>query len=236
MIDDVGSGALWDFGRYGIRGEPQVAESIRAGADVVLFSGDKLLGGPQCGVIVGKAAYVDVIRRHPLARALRVDKMTLAALDATLQIYLDPDRAEQRLPLLQLLSTSADNLKYRAEQLAPQIARTPLVASADVASGTAYLGGGSMPQRGLATWCVVVRPEGLKVEELARRLRTGRIAVFGRVQDDRLWLDLRAVFPGEDARIVEAFEEAGRPEEDGEAITGTAPAGPTPAPSPSDGA
>ena len=112
VIDDIGSGALWDFSRYGVAGEPQPQQSIQAGSDVVLFSGDKLLGGPQCGIILGKRNLVHKVNQHPLARALRVDKITLAALAATLRLYQDPEQAEQSIPLLMLLSTPAENLKH----------------------------------------------------------------------------------------------------------------------------
>ena len=205
VIDDVGSGALWDFSRYGVEGEPLVAESVRAGADIVLFSGDKLLGGPQCGILVGTQETIGRVKRHPLARALRVDKVTLAALDATLQLYLDPQRAEQRIPLLRLLSTPLDNLRYRAEQLAPQIDALPAVASAEVVQDVAYLGGGSVPGHEIPTWCIAVTPKERGVDELARKLRTGNPALYGRIQHDRLLIDLRSVFADEDLRIVDAF-------------------------------
>ena len=209
VIDDVGSGALWDFSKYGVEGEPLVADSVRAGADVVLFSGDKLLGGPQCGIIVGTWETVEAIKRHPLARALRVDKVTLAALDATLQLYLDPEKAEQRLPLLRLLSTPLENLRFRAEQMAPQIAATEGVASAEVVESAAYLGGGSVPGQEIPTYCIAVTPASGSVDELSRRLRTATPAVYGRIQQDRLLIDLRTVFVDQDQRILEAFEGLG---------------------------
>ena len=209
VIDDVGSGALWDFSKYGVEGEPLVADSVRAGADVVLFSGDKLLGGPQCGIIVGTRETVESIKRHPLARALRVDKVTLAALDATLQLYLDPEKAEQRLPLLRLLSTPPENLRFRAEQMAPQIAAAEGVASAEVVESAAYLGGGSVPGQEIPTYCIAVTPASGSVDELSRRLRTATPAVYGRIQQDRLLIDLRTVFVDQDQRILEAFEGLG---------------------------
>jgi len=114
VIHDIGSGALVDFNQFGFRGEPMAKESIHAGADIVLFSGDKLLGGPQCGIIAGRKALVEKIERHPLARALRGDKITLAALAATLRLYRDPEKARLSVPILHLLTTSAENLKNRA--------------------------------------------------------------------------------------------------------------------------
>ena len=212
VIHDIGSGALVDFARFGFRGEPVAAESIRAGADLVLFSGDKLLGGPQCGIIAGRKALVEKISRHPLARALRVDKITLAALAATLRLYRDPDKARLAVPLLRLLTTSADNLKNRAERLAPQMAAVKtIIASAEVISDVTYLGGGSIPTQQLPTWCVALQPDCWSVDRLAAALRTGVPAVVGRVRDDRLLLDLRSVFPRQDSEMLSALEALGKP-------------------------
>lgn len=206
VIDDIGSGAVWDFTRYGVQGEPQPQESLRSGADVVLMSGDKLLGGPQCGIILGTRSCIDKIQRHPLARALRVDKMTLAALAATLRLYLDPQRAEQSIPLLTLLSTSVENLQNRAERLAPQMAACAAIAAAEATAQQTFLGGGSLPNQSIPTWCIALTPARESVDALAARLRRGTPPVCGRVQDDRLLLDLRTVFPRQDARLVEAVQ------------------------------
>jgi L-seryl-tRNA(Ser) seleniumtransferase len=206
VIDDIGSGALLDYSKYGVTGEPVAGDSIRAGADVVLFSGDKLLGGPQVGIIAGRKPLVDKIARHPIMRALRVDKMTLAALAATLRLYRDPETAERSIPLLMLLSTSIDNLKHRAERLAPQIAATSVVEKADAVAGTTFLGGGSVPMQEIPTCCVAVTPKGLSVDALSRALRLATPAVMGRVHQDRLLLDLRSVFPHQDLQLVTVFE------------------------------
>ena len=206
VIDDIGSGALWDFSRYGVLGEPQPQESIRTGADVVLMSGDKLLGGPQCGIIVGKRAWIDRITGHPLARALRVDKMTLAALAATLRLHQDPQRAEQTIPLLTLLSTPEENLKNRAERLAPQLAAAAAIADAAIVREHAFLGGGSLPNQTIPTWCVALTAARESVDALATRLRRGTPAVFGRVQENRLLLDLRTVFARQDQGVVQAVQ------------------------------
>ena len=206
VIDDIGSGALWDFSRYGVGNEPRPQESIRAGADVVLFSGDKLLGGPQCGVILGKQQWIDKINKHPLARALRVDKITLAALAATLRLYQDTERVEQSVPLLTLLSTPVENLKNRAERLAPQLAACEAIAAADATEGSTFLGGGSVPNQEIPTWCVALTPAHETVDGLAARLRNGSPPVCGRVQNDRLLLDLRSVFARQDPQIVKAMQ------------------------------
>jgi L-seryl-tRNA(Ser) seleniumtransferase len=208
VIDDIGSGALIDFAGYGLKHEPVASASLAAGADLVLFSGDKLLGGPQCGVILGRQALVAQILKHPLMRALRVDKTTLAALAATLLLYRDRKQAEQHVPLLSLLSTSADNLKSRAERLAPQIAACRGVARAEAMEARAQLGGGSLPDQSIPTWCVAVTPAHDTVDTLARKLRLGTPPVFGRIQNERLLLDLRSVFPAQDMQLVQALDAA----------------------------
>jgi len=206
VIHDIGSGAVIDFGQFGFRGEPVASRSIQAGADVILFSGDKLLGGPQCGVIAGRQALIERVERHPMARALRVDKLTLGALAATLRLYRDEEKARQAIPLLRLLTASEDNLKNRAERLAPQIAATESVEEAEPVAAVTYFGGGSLPAQELATWCVAVKPARLSVDRLAAALRTGTPPVVGRVQQDRLMLDLRSVLPRQDISLVAAFE------------------------------
>lgn len=217
VIDDIGSGALVDFARFGLTGEPVAAESVRAGADLVLFSGDKLLGGPQCGIIVGKKPHIDKIAKHPLMRALRVDKLTLAALAATLRLYRDLDQAINDVPLLQMLDTKADNLRNRAERLAPQMAAAEAISAASAVADVTFLGGGSVPTQQLATWCVALAPARLSVDQLARQLRLGSPAVVGRVKDGRLLLDLRSVPPRLDRQLVAAVEGVGRKGEEGEA-------------------
>jgi len=201
-IHDIGSGALIDYGRYGLAGEPVAAESIRDGADIVLFSGDKLLGGPQCGIVLGRTSLIEQIRTHPLARAFRVGKLTLAALAATLRLYRDPENAEQSVPLLSLLSTSVENLQLRAERIAPQLAAARAVTAAEPRASVAYLGGGSLPGEQIPTWCVALQPSSGSVDQLADRLRSGSPAIYSRVQQDSLLLDLRTVFPAQDQQII----------------------------------
>lgn len=203
VIDDIGSGALVDLSKYGVQGEPLAADSLRAGADLVLFSGDKLLGGPQCGIIAGRRSLVQQIVKHPLMRALRVDKLTLAALAATLQLYHDPALAERSIPLLTLLATPLENLQHRAERLAPQISTTG-VAAVEIIPDRAYVGGGSLPNQSLATICLALTPTSGTVDALAAALRTGTPAVVGRIQDGRLLLDLRSVQPRDDLQLIAA--------------------------------
>ena len=204
VIHDVGSGAMIDFTELGFHDEPVVGASIKAGADLVLFSGDKLLGGPQCGILVGRRDLIGQISRHPMTRALRVGKLTLAALWATLRLYRDPQKARQRIPLLHLLSTSVENLRNRAGRLAPQMAASEAVATADVVDDTTFLGGGSIPAQQIATCAIALKPATMSVDRLAAALRTGTPSVIGRVQQDRLLLDLRSVMPRQDQELVEA--------------------------------
>ena len=206
VIHDIGSGALIDFAQFGFSDEPLAADSIKQGADLVLFSGDKLLGGPQSGVLVGKRSHIQAIARHPLTRALRVDKLTLAALAATLRLYRDHEQAARSIPLLHFLSTPIENLKGRAERLAAQMAACPAIAKAEAVADTTYLGGGSVPTQQLATWCAALSPREMSVDKLAARLRTGKPAVVGRVRDERLYLDLRTVFPRQDIELVSAVQ------------------------------
>lgn len=209
VIDDLGTGALEDLAAYGISGEPVVSESLKAGSDLVLFSGDKLVGGPQCGIIVGRKALVQKIVAHPLMRALRVDKLTLAALVATLELHQDRALAEQSLPVLSLLSTPAANLQNRAERLAPQLAAAPGIASAEPVAGRSHLGAVPIPDQGQPTWCIALRPAQGTAESLAAALRTGPFPVFGRLEGDRLLLDLRTVMPRQDLELVEALQKLG---------------------------
>ncbi len=206
VIDDIGSGAMEDFGLYGVQGEPVVADSVRAGADVVLFSGDKLLGGPQCGIILGRKPLIQKILQHPLMRALRVDKLTLAALTATLRLHQDRPQAERSIPLLMLLTTPLENLQNRAERLAPQLGSVKAIESAEPIQSETFLGGGSVPNQAIATWAVALRPAHGSLEELARRLRIGNPSVFARIHKDRLLLDLRTITAGDDMRLVEAVQ------------------------------
>ncbi len=204
VIDDIGSGALIDFEPYGVKGEPVASESIAAGADVVLFSGDKLVGGPQCGIIVGREHSVQRIAKHPMMRALRVDKITLAALAATLRLYRDVAKAQQQLPLLVMLSATEESLKNRAQALSHQLASAPAVAQSQPVEDHCFLGGGSVPTQQFPTWCVALTPATGTLDQLAKSLRTGNPSVFGRVQNDRLLLDLRSVLPHQDEQLVRA--------------------------------
>jgi L-seryl-tRNA(Ser) seleniumtransferase len=195
VIDDIGSGAMLDFARFGFEGEPIARQSVAAGADLVLFSGDKLLGGPQAGIIAGKRAWVQKIEKDPLMRAFRLDKMTLAALETTLRIYLDASAALREVPVLRLLDTPLETLRERAEALAARLRDIPGVRATVAAEDIAFVGGGSLPDQRMRTWVVEVEPASRSDEDFACRLRTGDPAVLGRLRDGKLLFDVRTVFP-----------------------------------------
>jgi L-seryl-tRNA(Ser) seleniumtransferase len=207
VIDDVGSGALVDFARFGLSGEPLQRESIAAGADLALFSGDKLLGGPQAGIIAGGKEWIKMIEKDPLMRAFRLDKMTLAALEATLRLYRNEARALQEIPVLAQLSLPLTELRARAEALAARLQEAPGL-KATAREDAAYVGGGSLPDQTMPTWVVEVEADGVSEEELARRLRTGEPAVMGRLQGGKLLLDLRTIFVEQEAALVKAMIDA----------------------------
>lgn len=206
VIDDVGSGALIDFKQFGLMDEPVVTESIRDGADLVLFSGDKLIGGPQCGIVVGKTKYIQRLLKDPLMRAMRVGKMTLAALSATLRLYRDPEKAKQFVPILRMLSMPIENLKLRADKIVALIGHLDCLASCEAVEDQSMLGGGSLPTQKIATWCVALEPKEGSVNRLADQLRMTKTPILGRVHKDKLYLDLRTIQVDQDAVVVEAFE------------------------------
>jgi L-seryl-tRNA(Ser) seleniumtransferase len=201
VIDDVGSGVLADE-LDTLAEEPGVRRSVAAGAALVCFSGDKLLGGPQAGILAGRADAVAGARRHPLARALRLDKLGLAALEATLRLYLDPERARREIPVLAMLTAGSDELRERAERLADAIGP-----DASVAESVAKVGGGALPLLELPGPVVVLEGDA---EALAARLRAGDPPVAGRIERDRLLLDPRTLADDEVAPVARALGARGR--------------------------
>ena len=191
VIEDIGSGALIDMQKYGITGEPYARQSLKDGADIVSFSGDKLLGGPQCGIIAGSKKYVDEMKKHPLYRALRADKMTIAALEATLRVYSDPKAAEQEIPVLAMLSLSEEAIKERAEKLLDLIKKQG--GSAEIVSCKSVAGGGSVPGLELPSFAIVPSTSinAVKLDDI---LRQQKIPIIGRIEDNKLLLDVRTLF------------------------------------------
>jgi L-seryl-tRNA(Ser) seleniumtransferase len=211
VIDDIGSGALLDFARFGLHDEPLARASIATGADLVLFSGDKLLGGPQAGIIAGRKELVARIEKDPLMRAFRLDKMTLAALEATLRIYLNEERALREVPVLRMLNTPVAELRMRAEALAARLHQVPGIRAAKVADEVAFVGGGSLPDQQMPTCVIEVEAAELSDADLAYRLRTGTPAVLGRIRGEKLLLDVRTIFPEQEAALIQTMQTALRP-------------------------
>ncbi len=206
VIDDAGSGVAVDLTPFGLPGEPRVSEGIAAGADLVLFSGDKLLGGPQAGIIAGKAPLIQRIEKDPLMRAFRLDKMTLAALEATLLLYRDPAKVVREVPTLRMLATPLSELKERCRAFAAKLLEVPGL-GVEVADDVAYVGGGSLPDVAVPTCVVAVTPTGSE-EAFAERLRAGTPAVVGRVQGGKWLLDLRTVFAEQEDALLAAVRTA----------------------------
>jgi L-seryl-tRNA(Ser) seleniumtransferase len=205
LIDDLGSGTLLDTARFGLAAEPTVQASLAAGADLITFSGDKLLGGPQAGLIVGRVDLVERLRRHPMARALRVDKLTLAALHATLQSY-QRGRAESEIPVWQMISAAPADLHERAERWRAALSsRQPFPSGVELAvwPGESAVGGGSLPGETLPTHLLAISAP--QVEQAAARLRTHRNAVVCRIQRDALLFDPRTVLPAQEAALLDAI-------------------------------
>jgi len=209
LVEDVGSGALFDTREVGLEHEPTVLESLTEGADLVTFSGDKLLGGPQAGLVVGRREWIDALKRDPLARALRIDKLTIAALEATLAAYVDPERALSEIPTLAMLGAPAHALQAQAERLRDALASIDgLVVT--VVPQASEVGGGALPGASLPTVAVALRAQDRSASALERLLRLGRPPIITRIQDDRVLLDARTLLdedPAEIARIVgEVFQ------------------------------
>lgn len=215
FVYDLGSGLMIDADRVGLPSEPRAVESLAAGADVVVVSGDKLLGGPQAGILVGDAAWMTRMRKNPLCRALRVDKVGLAGLEATLRLYRDPERALREIPTLRMLAEDADSLRARADALAEALVDALSVdarglLTPTVAPTCGAVGGGTFPGVELDSWAVELTPEK-GVDDLAARLREGDPPVIGRIVDDALRLDVRTVLPGQEEDLVRRIVEcAGR--------------------------
>jgi L-seryl-tRNA(Ser) seleniumtransferase len=209
VMEDLGSGMLIDLSPFGLPREPTVAEAVASGLDVVTFSGDKLLGGPQAGLVVGRRAAVEKIRRHPMARAMRIDKMTLAALEATLRLYLDPRQAIREIPILRMLAVPAVELGKRSRRLARKlVAALDEAIRVEVVPETSTVGGGALPLSELPGFAVAVDPKTLSVDTLAARLRQSRPPAIGRIQEGRLLLNPRTIAPEEESDLVRAVTDA----------------------------
>ena len=201
LVEDLGSGSLFELHSIGLRDEPGVLDSIHAGVDVVTYSGDKLLGGPQAGLLSGSRELISKMRANSLFRALRVDKLTYAALEATLLAYVKQDY--DSIPTLRMMRLSKDEIRVRAEKIAGKV-RSPQI-SVDLIDGDSVIGGGAAPSAVLPTCLLAVASSDFSADELAARLRKSDPPIISRVQEDRVVLDLRTVFREQDDSIVNAF-------------------------------
>lgn len=207
LIEDLGSGVLIDLSKYGIEYEPTVQESLRKGVDIVTFSGDKLLGGPQVGIIVGKKSYIEDMKKNPLTRAFRVDKFTISALEATLRYYMDTGVADREIPTLSMLTINIDELEKKAIKLKVKIGEEKLDESlkVDIEDSYSEVGGGSLPLEKLPTKCIVLTLDGLSTQEFENNLRKFHIPIITRLYKDRVYIDLRTIKEEEFNIIVEGL-------------------------------
>ena len=209
-VDDLGAGALVGLEQFGLPHEPTVQESIAAGADVVLFSADKLIGGPQGGIIVGKKKCIEKINKHPLARACRPDKIGVMVLERTLHLFRDEALLRREHPLYRMLSMPIEALESRARTLAERICAAAPTAKTTAAQGTGYLGSGSLPTEQLPSWTVGLELPNIKAAELARRLRMDQHAVFARIEDEKVIFDARTITDAQVEQIAAAVGRAAK--------------------------
>jgi len=205
VMFDMGSGNLLPPEQFGLQDEPTVQEVLQQGADIITFSGDKLVGGPQAGIILGDSGFITAIARNPLTRALRLDKLTLAALEATLRLYyLDPD-CSRHIPVLSMLSVAESTLKKRARAITRALRKHALPLDITVVPESSKIGGGSYPLHDLPTWAVSLAPQTMSPQELERRLRTGTPPVMVRINRERVVLDMRTLFAEEAGMVSKAI-------------------------------
>ena len=202
LLHDFGSGLMLDLAPWGLTGELTAREAVAEGATLVMMSGDKLLGGPQAGIIVGQRDAIERLRKNPLARALRVDKLTLAALEATLALYREPERARRGIPALAMLTATANSIRARADAVVTAVnaaVNAPVTTDLRVEPSEATVGGGAFPTARIASWAVTIGGDANAIES---RLRTGAVPVIARIEAGRVRLDLRGVDPADDAALV----------------------------------
>jgi L-seryl-tRNA(Ser) seleniumtransferase len=209
VMNDLGSGCFVDLSQYGLEKEPTVQEGVEAGLDIVTFSGDKLLGGPQAGIILGKKNFIDLIKVNPLTRALRIDKLTLAALESTLLLYLDEERAMEEIPTLRMLSADLGKLRRRGRRLLKKMTQ-PIKEKAAFAlrEDVSQVGGGALPLQNLPTIVLAVKPIDLSVNRIEENLRQADPPIISRISKDELVLDMRTVFDEEIPLLAKGLEKA----------------------------
>ena len=203
-MEDLGSGCLVDLSQYGFPKEPTVQEIVHAGVDVVTFSGDKLLGGPQAGIIVGKKEVIEKIKKNPLNRALRIDKFTLSSLETVLREYYDAEKAIDQIPTLSMLTVDPGKLKKKAQKIDRKLkAKKISGCSVKIVSTVSRVGGGAFPEYSIPSWAVELSPHSMRVSQLEKKLRMMDTPIIGRIENERYLLDVRTIQDGEITELVE---------------------------------
>lgn len=208
VIEDLGSGVFIDVSKYGLTYEPTVLDSIRKGADIVTFSGDKMLGGPQAGIIVGKKEYISQMKKNQLTRALRVDKLTICALEATLRMYLDEEKAIKEIPTLRMLTYTMEELEEKANTLYSKLENLNTYANIRIEDGLSQVGGGSMPLETINSKVIAITPNNMNVSTLEKKLRLSDSHIIARVYEDKYVLDIRTIFEDEFDILAKEIERA----------------------------
>ena len=201
VIEDIGSGVLVDLSKYGLEYEPTVQDSIKAGVDIVSFSGDKLLGGPQAGIIVGKKKYIDKMKKNPLTRAFRIDKFTATILEMIFHEYLNEEDAIKNIPVLSLITKDIKEIEESANKLYEKLSDIKDMANVEIEDTLSQIGGGSLPAERIKSKCVTIMPKNISTAALEEKLRQGENPVVGRISDDKLILDMRTVLEDEIDRL-----------------------------------
>ncbi|MFA6982530.1 MAG: L-seryl-tRNA(Sec) selenium transferase [Sedimentibacter sp.] len=206
VIEDIGSGVLADLSNYGLTYEPTVQNSINAGVDIICFSGDKLLGGPQAGIIAGKKQYIDKIKKHPLNRALRIDKFTAAVLESVFHEYIDEEKAIKNIPVLKMINMNIEDIKISAEKLSEKLKDMSEFLDICTEECLSQIGGGALPLERMKSYAVSIKPKTMSCARFERELRYSETPIIGRVVNDTFYIDLRTVLEGEDQIIYDEIK------------------------------
>ncbi|TCO79870.1 L-seryl-tRNA(Sec) selenium transferase [Marinisporobacter balticus] len=206
VIEDIGSGTFIDFSKFGLYKEPTVQESVAMKADIVTFSGDKLLGGPQAGIIIGKKEYIEKMKKNPYTRAFRVDKLTLAALEATLRLYLDEESALEKIPTLRMLTISLEEIEKKANALYALLKENIKHCTIEKIKGFSQVGGGSMPLEKIPTMLISIKPENLSINKFEQMLRDYNPPIIARISEERILMDVRTIKENEFEIIVAGID------------------------------
>lgn len=203
ILNDLGSGSLIDFSSYGIAHEPTVQDVVKTGVDVVTFSGDKLLGGPQAGIVLGKKSILERLIKNPLNRALRIDKLTLTALESTLRLYLDQETVIEKIPTLRMITLSLEEIERRVFNFQEQLqGKIPNHLHMKIVDDTSQVGGGALPTQGLPTKVIAITSQAISVQDLEMRLRHCDPPIIARINKDQICIDLRTVHEDDENHLI----------------------------------